>query len=324
MFDLFSTRLLLFGKEYILNLTCKKQTNKIAFDFPRRQTKKFKMLSEEISKLNKALKHCGVLKEHLRGSLVHLQELNEKYNKIDYQEHINLLEQTRRNIMSNYSPCTKAIKSGKTRASVLSLSSPVLQKSSITKRISLSSPSTEYQSTPSKQSVRSSLLQPVTKTPTNSKRDRFAHETAMPIKRTHIKRSAYELRQNNNTVMVRTLKIHRNIETILTHLSVLQRRHHKHYVTMLEQSLYQDCNNSFDSPGKLGHFHCFNTSGNINDCHNTSMNGGNGLRNSSKREANDSMCYRTPVNRKRSSEIHFTPMANYRKTLNLSLGILRT
>lgn len=281
------------------------------------------MFSEEISKLNKALKCCGILKENLHGSIKHIQHLNEKYNKTDYLEQLNLLEQTRRSIMSNRSPCIKLNYANKTKASSSPplLSSPVLTISSVTKRLSSSSPShRQLKPTASAQSVRSSTAQLIAKKSTN--KNRILHETASPIKRIHMKRSMHETRQNNNTIMVRTLKVHRNIETILTHLTVLQRRHHKNYVTMLEQSLYQECNNSFDSPGKLGHFHCFNTSGSINDCHNTSTSGGNSLRNIRKRETND-MCSSTPVN-KHSRKISFTPIANYRKTLNLSVSILRT
>lgn len=38
------------------------------------------MHSEEISKLNKALKYCGQLKNNLEASILHVQMLNSKYN----------------------------------------------------------------------------------------------------------------------------------------------------------------------------------------------------------------------------------------------------
>lgn len=307
-----------------------------------------KMFSEEILKLNKALKHCDSLKKNLHESVLHLQNLNEKYNKIDYLEQINLFEAARKSIMSNFSPSIKHNRhSNKLKSSPLSLfasSSPLSTtfKSITTKSLPASPLSTTCQSI-GKRSMNKNRLS-VIELATASTPAAAAKKTATtPIKRIHMRRSAYEIKQNNNTIMVRTLKVHRNIETILTSLTVLQRKQHKNYVTMLEQSLYQECNNSsFDSPGKLGHFHCFNATigNNISDnCHNSSdgsscgVAGRDDTRNSSfrlnhsyqvKRKTNDNMCATsTPLN-KQLRTLNFTPIANYRKRLNLSVNILRT
>ena len=75
------------------------------------------------------------------------------------------------------------------------------------------------------------------------------------------KRSIREMKTNNNTISVRTIKVHRNIEAILTQLQVLQRSQKKRQRQQMEQSLYQSCcNSSIGSPGLLGHSRCMDAS----------------------------------------------------------------
>lgn len=89
------------------------------------------------------------------------------------------------------------------------------------------------------------------------------------------KRTVQHIKQNNNTIAVRALKVQRNIETMLNHLKVLQKIHQRNHEISLEQSLYQPCNNSMcgaSSPGKLGHTHCGVYNWSINDASYSTFN----------------------------------------------------
>lgn len=199
------------------------------------------MQSEELSKINTALGHCIQLKSQLSGALVHIQRLNAKYNQIDYMETIRNLDAYYGRSMS----CDDSFNSSftiETNSSMEICGTPVNnnRKNAIfrrivaSKKLTLASPLT-----PDKQSA---PITPISFTSTPS---------STP------KRTVREVKRNNNTISVRTIKVQRNIEAIISKLRVMQKSHQRNNSKMLERSLYQTCNNSMNqSPGKLGHTDC--------------------------------------------------------------------
>lgn len=202
-------------------------------------------LSEEVNQINSALIHCTQLKTQLQGTLLHIQNLNSKYNQIDYMAVIHNLENYRTKSGLKSSPYPKMYlrdqtirrKCGNDRN--FQSSTPV-RRSVLIRRIKV------YSSMP-KQSNIFSLM--------DDSLDSCQSDFDTP------KRSVREMKKNSNTISVRTIKVQRNIEAIITQLQVLQRSQKKHQRQQMEQSLYQSCcNSSIASPGQLGHSCCKDSS----------------------------------------------------------------
>lgn len=195
-------------------------------------------LSEEVNQINSALIHCTQLKTQLQGTLLHIQNLNSKYNQIDYMAVIHNLENYRTKSSLKSSPYPKIHRKCDNDRNFQN-STPV-RRSALSRRIELNS------STP-KQSKILSLMDDSL----NSCQSNF--DTP--------KRSVREMKKNSSTISVRTIKVQRNIEAIITQLQVLQRSQKKQQRLQMEQSLYQSCcNSSIASPGHLGHSCCIDSS----------------------------------------------------------------
>lgn len=182
------------------------------------------MYSEEITKLNKALSYCAKLRTELRDAIGHIHRLSDKYSQIDYMEGIRVLE----NSYSVLSP----------HASLAKRRAPSSFKATSTPNRSM----------------------PNTSTPKMSAKVRVALQFPAASKKStsNAKRAPQEMKRNNNKIVVRMIKVQRNIESIITKLKAVQKVQQRNHAIALEQSLYQSCNNSAcDSPGKLGHSQCF-------------------------------------------------------------------
>lgn len=201
------------------------------------------MQSEEVSQINSALTHCSQLKTQLQGTLLHIQRLNSKYNQTDYMAVIRNLENYRRNSSLTTSPYPK-----------------VHQRDCSNDRSD--SFRRDRSCTPVKRPNlirRMQLKKSITSTPKHSNGTRFedSFDSNQSIDFDTPKRSVREMKTNNNTVSVRTIKVQRNIEAIITHLQVMQRSYQKRQKQQREQSLYQSCcNSSIASPGYMGHSGC--------------------------------------------------------------------
>lgn len=209
------------------------------------------MHSEELFTLDKALQYCDELKSQLSDAIGHIEALTKRYEHIDYMENIRMLEKSR----AELSPYIDHLQS-QLSLSPASLSPFVLASPSYSlKRHHKSSLDC---STPKVSARRTLELSSITNKAN-------ASGSAGPI--LSAKRTVQHIKQNNNTIAVRALKVQRNIETMLNHLKVLQKIHQRNHEIALEQSLYQPCNNSMcgaSSPGKLGHTHCGDYNWSIN------------------------------------------------------------
>lgn len=200
--------------------------------------------SEEINQINTALGHCSQLKTHITGALLHIQRLNAKYNETDYMAVIRNMESYRSNLSST--PYERKNRRGNdlnsmdlNNENICITPVKTIKRANIRRRI-----------IQSKKFMNASTDQlNITSNSTNG------DDESTP------KRSMHELKRNNNTITVRTLKVQRNIESILTHLQVMQKQQNRNKRHLLERSLYQNCcNTSCDSPGQLGHAHCLESS----------------------------------------------------------------
>lgn len=209
--------------------------------------------SEEVSQINSALSHCNQLKRQLQGTILHIQKLSTKYNQTDYMAVIHNLENYRKSssLTSSASPYPKKIRqrdqsihneSGFDDDSFGINHSPVKRRPSQFRRMQMAN-----NSTPKRSRVSSLMM--------DDSMDSCPSDVDTP------KRSMREMKTNNNTISVRTIKVHRNIEAILTQLQVLQRSEKKRQRQQMEQSLYQSCcNSSIGSPGLMGHSRCMDAS----------------------------------------------------------------
>lgn len=201
--------------------------------------------SEELIKIDTALDHCAQLKSQLSGTLLCVQQLNSKYNEIDYMASIRSLEafysshgaqKFRSSIDLHQSHdistnCSTPVNKTRSKKNV------ILRRIVATKKMKLNSSAPSKRSTP--------------------------YPTSTPISSSTPKRTIRDVKQNSNTVVVRTLKVQRNLEAIITQLQVMQKMHQRNHKKMLERSLYESCNNSMNcsaSPGKLGHMYCMDHS----------------------------------------------------------------
>lgn len=182
------------------------------------------MYSEETIKLNKALTYCYQLKTELNDAIGYIRKLSKKYDQIDYMEGFREFDKS----YSNLSPKTVTpIKKVIRKKSTLAVTATSTPKLSAKARIALDFPMINKKSSSS------------SSTSTNGKRQ------------------PQEIKRNNNKIIVRMLKVQRNIESIMNKMKVLQKNQQKNHAIALEQSLYQTCNNSSCcSPGKLGHSQC--------------------------------------------------------------------
>lgn len=206
--------------------------------------------SEELTQINAALTHCSQVKSQLNGALLHIQRLNAKYNETDYMAVIRNLEAFRNGNSSAPSTPQRLRKNHLDHSTDRhsSQSTPVhSKKKSNIRRCIIKSKKKTLTSTP-KQLELSHLYDCSSLSLSNTDDD---YDDSTP------KRSMRDLKRNNNTITVRTLKVHRNIESILTHLQVMQKIQKRNHRQMLEQSIYQYCcNASCGSPGHLGHSSC--------------------------------------------------------------------
>lgn len=220
-----------------------------------------KMHSEELFTLNIALQYCDELKTQLRDAIGHIGELNKRYNHIDYMANFLLWEKSR----GEFLPYIDHLQSQLSLSPNLCLPfSPAVSSLSVHHRQRLS-PKKIGNSTPkvSAHKIRRALeLSPIKKPLTNSSDSDAGGGGGNDGPISAVKRTVQEITYKNNTITVRTLKVQRNIETMLNHLKVLQKIHQRNHAIALEQSLYQSCNNSMcdasasASPGQLGHTQC--------------------------------------------------------------------
>lgn len=240
--------------------------------------------SEEVSQINSALIHCNQLKTQLQGTLLHIQRLNTKYNQTDYMAVIHNLENYRRSSSLTSSPYPKirprdqSIRNNESGDdnNIFCSSTPV-RRPPLYRRMQLNS------STP-KRSALSQRMQCNSSTPKSANISPLMNDSSCQsdFDFDTPKRSVRELKANNNTISVRTIKVQRNIEAIITQLQVLQKSQKKRQIKQMEQSLYQSCcNSSMASPGYLGHSYCTDSSlggssfvtafGSTNSLHNHSI-----------------------------------------------------
>lgn len=209
--------------------------------------------SEELNQINVALTHCSQVKSQLNGALLHIQRLNAKYNDTDYMAVIRNLEAFKNKNGSTPSTPQRSQKQRLDHSTdhLSSQSTPVHSKKKLNiRRCIIKSKKKTLTSTP-KQLELSHLYDYSSLSLSNTDECDGDGDESTP------KRSIRDLKRNNNTITVRTLKVQRNIESILTHLQVMQKIQKRNQRQMLEQSIYQDCcNASCGSPGHLGHSSC--------------------------------------------------------------------
>lgn len=224
--------------------------------------------SEEVNQINMALSHCSHLKSQLKGTMSHIRMLNSKYNAIDYMAVIRNLEKNR----SHPSTPSKASERKKTPQKNVEDQFAM----DFDENIGCN------QSTPMN-SIKVSLqrCKAVNGRKTTLKLAKSLHfHDRNPVFKCDNndltpKRSMRDLKRNISTISVRTLKVQRNIEAIITQLQVIQKMHQRNEHHILEQSLYQNCcNASTESPGRLGHSHC--TEHSFNNIITWNNNSGNG------------------------------------------------
>lgn len=142
------------------------------------------MHSEEIMKLNKALKYCDQLKNNLQATILHVQMLNTKYNTKECDEP--------RNVFSE-------------------------------------------------------------KTVTIRNKPLHRIQCQTPDK---LNRSLQEIKQSNNTIIVKGIKVRRNVETVLNQLKVLRKAYQMDPANMFKRRLPLALLKPIDSPAKFCHRHC--------------------------------------------------------------------
>lgn len=211
--------------------------------------------SEEVYQINSALTHCSQLKTQLHSTLLHIQHLNSKYNQTDYMAVIRNME--------NYGRTPRMTTTKKSSSSSSSSPYPMVRQ----RDHSVDSCDRVHSSTPVRRPTKFRRLQSSTNTLTSTpKHYKFSHfddsfDSCQSNDCDTPRRSVREMKKNNNTISVRTIKVQREIEAIITHLNVMQKSHKKRQRQQLEQSLYQSCcNSSIASPGLLGHSHCMDQS----------------------------------------------------------------
>lgn len=221
--------------------------------------------SEELNQINAALTHCSKVKSQLNGALLHIQRLNAKYNETDYMAVIRNLEAFRK---QNSSTPSTPQRSNKIRLDHStdhrsSQSTPVHSKKKLNiRRCIIKSKKKTLTSTPKQLEL--SHLYDCSSLSLSHTDDCDGDDDHNDCNQSTPKRSMRDLKRNNNTITVRTLKVQRNIESILTHLQVMQKIQKQNQRQMLEQSIYQYCcNASCGSPGHLGHSSCIEHS--LND-----------------------------------------------------------
>lgn len=195
--------------------------------------------SEEISQINSALTHCAQLKSQLNSTLLHIQRLDAKYNQTDYMAVIRNLDNYRRGSTITSSPYPN----------------PKQQR----QRDHSNDESNSFRSTstPVKRQTmfrRKQFNDNLTSTPKKSRTSQSMMADSFEMCQSDFdtpKRTVREMKKDTNTISVRTIKVQRNIEAIITHLEVMQRSHKKRQLQQMEQSLYQSCNSSFGSPGSM-------------------------------------------------------------------------
>lgn len=208
------------------------------------------MHSEELFTLDKALLYCDELKSQLSDAIGHVEELNKRYNIIDYMENIRMLEKSRAELSPYIDHLHSQLSASPATLSPFVLASSTVHRLRQKKFVS----STPKVSAKIRRALELSPIRKPTALIVSSSSDSLG---GAPISST--KRSLQDIQQNNNTIAVRAIKVQRNIETVLNHLKVLQRIHQRNHEIAMEQSLYQSCNNSMcgaSSPGKMGHTHC--------------------------------------------------------------------
>lgn len=261
--------------------------------------------SEEVNQINTALSHCTQLKTHLTGALLHIQRLNAKYNEVDYMSVIRNFESYRSSSSATSTPYNRKKRPGTVDCSMDDIS---------------------QQSTPVKSNKKANIRRRIVQLKNESQFDNSTlSNTTDDDDESTPKRSMRELKRNNNTITVRTIKVQRNIEAILTHLQVMQKMQQRSQRHHLEQSLYQNCcNTSTGSPGHLGHKNCLDHSFN-------SMNSSSCMDHSS---INNSPV--TPVKRwtvrdqqqhalRKVQRFYATPLERMHKRLiNLNASLIRT
>lgn len=212
--------------------------------------------SEELSQINSALTHCTQLKTQLNSTLLHIQRLNAKYNQTDYMAVIRNLDNYRRSSSITTSPYPKQRQrddrsndesNNSYRSTSTSVKRPSMFRRKQFNNTLTSTPKSHRKATPN-QAQTSHLMDE-------------SFEMCQSDFNDTPKRTVREMKENSNTISVRTIKVQRNIEAIITHLEVMQRSHKKRKIQQMEQSLYQSCSNSsFGSPGHVGHTHCMDQS----------------------------------------------------------------
>lgn len=212
--------------------------------------------SEELVQINSALTHCAQLKTQLQSTILHIRSLNSKYNQTDYMAVIRNLDNYQRRSLSSISPYPK-------------------------QRRRDSSVDDDYEYDPCYDGNRSShsTSTPVKRPNTFRRCQDNGRFTSTPkrLKLTQLadkfdcsqsdldytpKRSMRELKNESNTIFVRQIKLHREIEAVLTHIQVVSKDQLKRQKQELERSLYQSiCSSpSFASPGSPAHFRCMQQS----------------------------------------------------------------
>lgn len=143
------------------------------------------MHSEELMKLNKALKYCDQLKNNLQATIIHVQMLNTKYNTKELDEPPNAFS---------------------------------------AKHIT----------------IRNKSLHRV--------------QCQTPDK---LNRSLQEIKQTNNNIIVKGIKVRRNVETVINQLKVLRKAYQMDPAHMFKRRLPLALLKPIDSPAKCCHRHCF-------------------------------------------------------------------
>lgn len=212
--------------------------------------------SEEVSQINSALSCCTQLKTQLRGTLLHIQHLNSKYNQTDYMAVIRNLEKyaSRANVAASSSPYPKMRQHDqsveKSDGQVHS-STPKVKRPKMARRLQINNTLTSTPKHPRITQLADSF----------DSSDQSDFDTP--------KRSVREMKQSCNNISVRTIKVQRNIEAIITHLQIMQRNHLKRRQRQMERSLYQDSPNSscgiesfesYQSPRHSSHRRCMEQS----------------------------------------------------------------
>lgn len=214
--------------------------------------------SEEVFQINSALIHCSKLKTQLHSTLMHIRRLNSRYNKTDYMDVVRNLENYRKSSsLTSSSPYPKIVRQHDHSLTDESNTSNTSNTSNDS--IQCSTPVKPRRRRRPNQIRRLALNNALSSTPNRSKskwNDTFDSDCDLGDDDTP-RRSMRDVKTNNNTISVRTIKVQRNLESIITQLQVMQRSQKKRELHEMEQSLFQNCcNSSTPSPGLLGHNAC--------------------------------------------------------------------